>query len=108
LFKTFADILEGLVEKLGATVAGIALITGGAIWILPYFGVPAYLGQGLGMMGLGIGVIAFGKRAKKAQEIMVTNEAQKRIENPTASKESAVPAIQREMNKQILVSEQKG
>ena len=99
MLKIFAEILEGLVEKLGATVAGVALMIAGLVWMLPYFGIPAYVAQGFGMFGLGIGIIAFGKRSKKAQDMMVTNEAQKRLENPSLPDVSVVPAIQSEIVK---------
>ena len=99
MLKIFAEILEGLVEKLGATVAGIALMIAGLVWMLPYFGIPSYVAQGFGMFGLGIGIIAFGKRSKKAQDMMVTNEAQKRLENPAVPDVSVVPAIQSEIVK---------
>lgn len=97
--KVLLDLLDGLIEKMGATIAGVILMAAGAVWVLPYFGIPAYVAQGFGMFGLGVGVIAFGKRAKKASDMMVTNEAQKRIENQRVPDTSAVPAIQNEIAK---------
>lgn len=94
----FLRLFGGLVEKVGATVAGIALMVAGGVWMLPYFGVPAYVAQGFGMFGLGIGVIAFGKRSKKAQDLFVASEAEKRRLNPDLPTSSGIPQIQTEID----------
>lgn len=102
--KVILDLLSSMIERLGTVVAGICLIVGGVVWILPYFGIPAYIAQGFGMMGLGIAVIAFGKKAKKATDIYVASEAEKRITDPNLPTGSVVPSIQREIDKQQITT----
>ena len=92
LLALFGDVLANLIAKLGTTLAGVVIIGCGLIWILPYFGVPAYMAQGGFIVAIGLGLIAFGKR-------WAVSEAEKRIGNPALPNSSSVPEIQKEITK---------
>jgi hypothetical protein len=98
--NTFLDLISGLVERLGTRIAGVLLIGVGLVKILPIV-FPVYVADGIGFLAVGIGLIAFGQKAQKAQQQFVASEAEKRIQNPTLLTASSVPAIQREITKQL-------
>ena len=51
-------------------------------------------------LGFGVFALAIGRSQKKATDIYVASEAEKRIENPALSNTSDVPQIQREIESQ--------
>ena len=81
-----------LLGKIGTTATGIVIICGGLIVLLPYFGVPVYVAQGISYIGIGLGVIIGG-------HIYTKSEAEKRLSNPSLPSSSAVPAIQTQIDK---------
>lgn len=86
-----------LIQKLGTTGAGVVCIGGGLIVLLPYFGVPAYVAQGFALVGIGIGIIAFGNTYAK-------REAEKAVQNPQLQNASNVPVIQAQIDKIVRAS----
>ncbi len=93
--KILWDLLSGLIDKVGFKAAGSICIVVGIVWVLPYFGIPGYVVQGIGWIGVGIAILAFGKKAKDDN----VSEAEKRLANPNLPSTSAVPAIQEEIVK---------
>jgi hypothetical protein len=92
MFDSALKAFSWLVDKFGTTGAGVILFIAGAIVALPYFGIPAYVCYGFGMMAVALAVIIFGK-------LWAKSEAEKRISNPNLPSSSSVPAIQAEIVK---------
>lgn len=96
----FLQLLGSLTERLGVKAAAVLLIGAGLVEILPVV-FPAYIVHGVVYVGAGVGLLAFGQRAKKAQDQFISSEAEKRIANPALPTSSTVPAIQREIQTQL-------
>lgn len=88
IFKAFS----WLIDKFGTTGAGVLIFLAGAVVALPYFGIPAYVCYGFGMMAGALAIIIFGK-------LWAKSEAEKRIANPNLPTASSVPIIQAEIIK---------
>jgi hypothetical protein len=106
-----ASLLTGLLEKnitkAGVIGGGLYLASQIALGIIHRSWDTIFSATGYAGMLLAIGGAAF--RAKKTSDIMVASEAEKRIDPMTPhSPVSVVPAIQREIDKQLDVRASNG
>jgi hypothetical protein len=97
-------LIGGLLEKLGATVTGVIAMAAGLAELLPALGIPERTAHGLVWSAVGLALIVFGKKFKRANDQLVTSEAEKRIMSTALPPVSAVPAIQSEIDRQLRTS----
>jgi len=101
------DLLERNITKTGVIGGAIYIVSQIALGIIHRSWDTILSAIGYGGMLLAVGGAAF--RAKKNMDIVVASEAEKRIDPMTPhSPTSVVPAIQREIDKQLDVRESNG
>jgi hypothetical protein len=101
-------VLSGLLEKFGARLAGVVILGSGVIEILPTFGVSEHAAHGIGLTGVGLAIIVFGKKWESTDTRYVASEAEKRLLSTDLPSKSVVPVIQREIDNQRRQSQDGG